>query len=104
MSKAGKEKKLKRKDTGYPQPASAEPVWEHDAAFQVRTCMAGCFVAPSCGGRPESGVLCCAQDTGLDVSAWLSAVIQRTLQETSEPSGEPAPFDSLDALTARLHG
>ena len=54
MSKAGKEKKLKRKDTGYPQPASAEPVWEHEAAFQVRTCMAGCFVAPSCGGRPES--------------------------------------------------
>lgn len=36
MSKAGKEKKLKRKDTGYPQPASAEPVWEHEAAFQVR--------------------------------------------------------------------
>jgi hypothetical protein len=46
------------------------------------------------------------QDTGLDVNAWLSAVIQRTLQDqdTSETSGEPAPFDSLDALTARLHG
>ena len=35
MSKPGG-KKVKRKDTGYPPPASAEPVWEHEAAFQVR--------------------------------------------------------------------